>query len=99
VKATVVNGWDVRPTLERLVARSSGRIVLNRLITTPGPDPAPRAAYFVIGPSWGWTTVVGFSPITLASRRIDRQCRAIAPPRRQSGASSKEREIAFFDQK
>ena len=45
VKAAVVNGWDVRPTLERIVARSSGRIVRNRLITAPGPDPAPPAAY------------------------------------------------------
>ena len=27
VRATVVNGWDVRPTLERIVASSSGRIV------------------------------------------------------------------------
>jgi len=40
-----VNGWDVRPTLERAVAYSSGRIVRNRLITAPGPDPAPPAAY------------------------------------------------------
>ena len=45
VKAAVVNGWDVRPTLEWIVASSSGRIVRNRLITTPGPDPAPPAAY------------------------------------------------------
>ena len=45
VKAAVVNGWDVRPTLERIVACSSGRIVRNRLITAPGPDPAPPAAY------------------------------------------------------
>ena len=35
-----MNGWDVRPTLERIVACSSGRIVRNRLITAPGPDPA-----------------------------------------------------------
>jgi hypothetical protein len=40
-----VNGWDVRPTLERIVACSSGRIVRNGLITAPGPDPAPPAAY------------------------------------------------------
>ncbi len=40
-----MNGWDVRPTLERIVACSSGRIVRHRLITAPGPDPAPPAAY------------------------------------------------------
>ena len=45
VRAAVVNGWDVRPTLERIVACSSGRIVRNRLITAPGPDPVPPAAY------------------------------------------------------
>ena len=33
VKAAVVNGWDVRPTIERIVACSSGRIVRNRHIT------------------------------------------------------------------
>jgi hypothetical protein len=45
VKAAVVNAWDVRPTLERIVFSSSGRIVRNRLIPAPGPDPAPPAAY------------------------------------------------------
>ncbi len=40
-----MNGWDVQPTLERALARSSGRIVRNRLIATPGPDPASPAAY------------------------------------------------------
>jgi hypothetical protein len=41
VKATVVSGWDIRPTLARIVACSSGRMVSCRLITAPGPDPAP----------------------------------------------------------
>jgi hypothetical protein len=41
VKAAVVNGWDVRPTLERIVACSSGRLVGYRLITAPGPGPGP----------------------------------------------------------
>jgi hypothetical protein len=45
VKAAGVNDWDVRPTLERIIACRSGRIVRNTLITAPGPDPAPRAAY------------------------------------------------------
>jgi hypothetical protein len=45
VKATVVKGWDVRPTLERLAARSGDQIVCKRLITATGPDPAPLAAY------------------------------------------------------
>ena len=46
VKAAVVNGWDVRPTLERISRLlSSGRIVRNRLITAPGPDRCPPAAY------------------------------------------------------
>jgi hypothetical protein len=40
-----MNGWDVQPTLERALARSSGRIVRNRLIATPGPDPASPAAH------------------------------------------------------
>ena len=44
-EAAVVNGWDVRPVLERKVACSSGRVVPNRLITAPGPDSAPPAAY------------------------------------------------------
>ncbi len=45
VRTTIMNGWDVQPTLERALARSSGRIVRNRLIATPGPDPASPAAY------------------------------------------------------
>jgi hypothetical protein len=45
VKAAVVNAWDVRPTLERIVACSSGRLVCCRLIKPPSPDPTPPAAY------------------------------------------------------
>ena len=44
VKTAVVNGWGIRPTLERIVACSSVRLVGCRLITAPGPDPAPPAA-------------------------------------------------------
>jgi hypothetical protein len=44
VRTTVVNDWDVQPTLDRAIACSSGRIVRNRLITAPGPDPASPAA-------------------------------------------------------
>jgi hypothetical protein len=40
-----MNGWDVQPTLDWAIARSSGRIVRNRLIVTPGPDPASPAAH------------------------------------------------------
>src|SRR5262245_4785350 len=43
-KAAVVSGWEIRPTLERIVGCSSGRLVGCRLITAPGPDPAPPAA-------------------------------------------------------
>jgi hypothetical protein len=39
-----VNGWDVQPTLEQAIARSSGQILRNRLITAPGPAPVPPAA-------------------------------------------------------
>src|SRR5271165_6521239 len=45
VRATIMNGWDVQPTLDWAIARSSGRIVRNRLIATPGPDPASPAAH------------------------------------------------------
>ena len=50
VRATVVNGWDVRPTLDRANANrrptgSSGRVVCRRLTTAPGSDPVPPAAY------------------------------------------------------
>src|SRR5262245_33350571 len=44
-KAAVVNGGDIRPTLERIVGCSSGRLVGCRLITAPGPGPAPPAAH------------------------------------------------------
>ena len=40
-----MNGWDVQPTLDWAIARSSGQIVRNRLIATPGPDPASPAAH------------------------------------------------------
>jgi hypothetical protein len=40
-----VNGWEVQPTLDWAIARSSVRIVRNRLIATPGPDPASPAAH------------------------------------------------------
>jgi hypothetical protein len=45
VRTTIMNGWDVQPTLDRALARSSGRIVRNRLIATPGPDLASPAAH------------------------------------------------------
>jgi hypothetical protein len=50
VKAAVVNAWAVRPTLERIVACSSGRLVCCRLIKPPSLDPTPPAAS-VIGPT------------------------------------------------
>jgi hypothetical protein len=40
-----VNGWDVQPTLDWAIARSSVRVVRNRLIAIPGPDPASPATH------------------------------------------------------
>jgi hypothetical protein len=40
-----MNGWNVQPTLDWAIARSSGQIVRNRLIASPGPDPASPAAH------------------------------------------------------
>jgi hypothetical protein len=40
-----VNGWEVQPTLDRALARSSARIDRNRLNAAPGPDPASPAAH------------------------------------------------------
>jgi hypothetical protein len=40
-----MNGWDVQPTLDWAIARSTSRIVRHRLIVTPGSDPASPAAH------------------------------------------------------
>ena len=40
-----MNGWDVQPNLDGALALSSVRIVCNRLITTPGHDPASPVAH------------------------------------------------------
>ncbi len=40
-----MNRWDVQPTLDWRLLQSSGRIARNRLIATPGPDPASPAAH------------------------------------------------------
>jgi hypothetical protein len=43
VRALVVNGWDVQPTLGRAIARPSGRAFGSRTHSCPGPDPAPAS--------------------------------------------------------
>jgi hypothetical protein len=52
VKAAVVNGGDVRPTLEWTLACSSSRLVCYRLITAPGPGPGPASSSERGASSW-----------------------------------------------